>query len=127
MAARVVNTLPEDDEWLYEVKFDGYRALLKNGTRVRIRSRNDKDLTRMYPTVAAAGLRVNADQAVIDGELVAVDAKGHPSFQALQHQLSAAEQYHAAIAYSRPRGNTDPDADPSNSQTITAPFLPTDR
>ena len=42
-------------------------------------------------------------------------------------QLSAAEQYHAAIAYSRPHGNTDPDVDPSNSQTITAPILTTDR
>jgi hypothetical protein len=42
-------------------------------------------------------------------------------------QLSAAEQYHAAIAYSRPRGNTDPDVDPSSSRTITAPALTTDR
>jgi hypothetical protein len=42
-------------------------------------------------------------------------------------QLSAAEQYHAAIAYSRPRGNTDPDVDPSSSRTMTAPALTTDR
>jgi bifunctional non-homologous end joining protein LigD len=42
MAARVVDKLPEGDEWMYEVKFDGYRALLlKNGDRVQIRSRND--------------------------------------------------------------------------------------
>lgn len=45
MAARVVDRLPEGDDWLYEVKFDGYRALLiKDGERVRIRSRNDKDI-----------------------------------------------------------------------------------
>ena len=56
MAARLVDKLPDGPEWLYELKVDGYRALLiKNGNRVEIRSRNDKDLTRMYPTVAAAG------------------------------------------------------------------------
>lgn len=53
MAARVVDELPEGNEWMYEVKFDGYRALLlKTGERVQIRSRNDKDLTSTYPTIA---------------------------------------------------------------------------
>src|SRR6188474_1030634 len=42
----------------------------------------------MYPGVAAAGLRLDADQAVIDGEIVALDARGSPSFQALQHRGS---------------------------------------
>jgi bifunctional non-homologous end joining protein LigD len=97
MAARVVDRLPEGDEWMYEVKFDGYRALLlKNGDRVQIRSRNDKDLTITYPTVAAAGRRLNAPQAVIDGEIVAVDASGRPSFQALQHR-SAHPQHSIAF------------------------------
>lgn len=74
MAARVVDKLPEGDEWMYEVKFDGYRALLlKNGDGIQIKSRNDKDLTSTYPTVAAAARRLNAPQAVIDGEIVAVD------------------------------------------------------
>jgi bifunctional non-homologous end joining protein LigD len=97
MAARVVDKLPEGDDWMYEVKFDGYRALLlKNGDHVQIRSRNDKDLTSTYPSVAAAGRRVRADRAVLDGEIVAVDANGRPSFQALQHR--AAYPGHA-IAY----------------------------
>ncbi|MGH9308954.1 MAG: non-homologous end-joining DNA ligase [Vicinamibacterales bacterium] len=87
MAAQVVDRLPEGDEWIYEVKFDGYRALLmKNGDRVHIRSRNDKDLTRAYPGVRAAGTRLRAETAIIDGEIVAVDAAGRPSFQALQHR-----------------------------------------
>mgnify|MGYP003694516561 CR=1 FL=1 len=64
---------------MYEVKFDGYRALLlKNGERVQIRSRNDKDLTNTYPSVAASGHRLRADQAVLDGEIVAVDAERTP-------------------------------------------------
>jgi bifunctional non-homologous end joining protein LigD len=85
MAARVVDKLPEGDDWIYEVKFDGYRALLiKDGPRLQIRSRNDKDLTQAYPSVATAGRRLLAQQAVIDGEIVAVAANGRPSFQALQ-------------------------------------------
>lgn len=86
MAARLVTTLPEGDEWIYEVKLDGYRALLrKDGTDVQIRSRNDKDLTRAYPSVTAAARSLRADRALLDGEIVAVDAHGRPSFQALQH------------------------------------------
>jgi len=98
MAARIVDKLPEGSGWMYEVKFDGYRALLlKNNDRVWIRSRNDKDLTATYPSVAAAGRRLNADQAVLDGEIVAVDADGHPSFQALQHR--SAHPRHTIVFY----------------------------
>jgi bifunctional non-homologous end joining protein LigD len=98
MAARVVDKLPEGDDWMYEVKFDGYRALLlKDGDNVRIRSRNDKDLTNAYPSVVKAGQRLNATHAVLDGEVVAIDAKGHPSFQALQHR--AAHPGHVIVFY----------------------------
>jgi bifunctional non-homologous end joining protein LigD len=98
MAARVVDTLPEGDEWMYEVKFDGYRALLlKRGDHVQIRSRHDKDLTNTYPSVAASGRRLQAEQAVLDGEIVAVDVNGRPSFQALQHR--AAHPGHSIVFY----------------------------
>jgi bifunctional non-homologous end joining protein LigD len=87
MAAESIAELPEGDDWPYEVKLDGYRALLiKDGDRIQIRSRNDKDLTRMYPRVTVAALKLNADTAVVDGEIVALDAAGKPSFQALQHR-----------------------------------------
>jgi DNA ligase D-like protein (predicted ligase) len=89
MAARLVQRLPEGAAWSYEVKFDGYRALIiKDADHVRIRSRNDKDLTGAYPAVVAAALRLKATQAVVDGEIVALDAEGHPSFQALQHRAA---------------------------------------
>jgi bifunctional non-homologous end joining protein LigD len=89
MAAQVVKKLPEGDDWLYELKFDGYRALIiKDKQRVDLRSRKNKDLTGMYPGLAAAGSRLHADQAVVDGEIVALDAQGSPSFQALQHRGS---------------------------------------
>ena len=71
LAAQVVKTLPEGADWIYELKFDGYRALIiKDGQRVELRSRKNKDLTAMYPGIAAAGLRLSADQAVVDGEIV---------------------------------------------------------
>src|SRR5687767_2666423 len=98
MAAQVVKKLPEGDGWVYELKFDGYRALiLKDGQRVEVRSRKNKDLTRMYPRVAAAGLKLNADQAVADGEIVALDVQGRPSFQALQHRGTHPE--HQVVYY----------------------------
>jgi bifunctional non-homologous end joining protein LigD len=74
MAAQVVDRLPEGDDWIYEVKFDGYRALLiKNAASVQVRSRNNKNLTDAYPALREAGLRLSARTAVVDGEIVAVD------------------------------------------------------
>jgi bifunctional non-homologous end joining protein LigD len=98
MAARLVAALPDGDEWIYEVKFDGYRALLiKAGDQVRIRSRSDKDMTAAYPAVAEAARQLAANSAVVDGEVVAVDASGRPSFQALQHR--SANPQHRIVFY----------------------------
>ena len=98
MAALAVKKLPEGDDWLYELKWDGYRALLiKDGKDVQIRSRNDKDLTAMYPGIAAAGRRQKIKQIVLDGEIVALGADGRPSFQALQHRSS--HQKHQIVYY----------------------------
>ena len=87
MAAQPVKQLPEGPEWLYELKLDGYRALLiKDGARVELRSRNDRNLTRIYPAIAAAGLRLKAERLVLDGEIVALGPDGRPSFRALQQR-----------------------------------------
>jgi bifunctional non-homologous end joining protein LigD len=89
MAAHLVSKLPDGPDWLYEIKWDGYRALLiKDGKRAEIRSRNDKNLTTTYPAISAAVLSLDAEQLVIDGEIVALDPEGRPSFQALQHRGS---------------------------------------
>jgi DNA ligase D-like protein (predicted ligase) len=98
MAALPIKALPEGKEWLYEVKWDGYRALLiKNGEEVQIRSRNNKDLTAMYPTIAAAARRQKIKRIVLDGEIVALGEDGRPSFQSLQH--GSAHPKHEIVFY----------------------------
>lgn len=98
MAAVAVKQLPEGDEWLYEVKFDGYRSLIiRDGSRIELQSRNHKNLTPMYPGIAAAAQKLRAHQAVIDGEIVALDESGRPAFQALQHRSS--RTHHHIVFY----------------------------
>ena len=86
MMAISAATLPAGPDWSYEVKWDGYRTqIVKNGPTVWLASRNLKDITRQFPGIAAAAARVRAADALIDGEVVALDADGRPSFQALHH------------------------------------------
>jgi bifunctional non-homologous end joining protein LigD len=90
MLATQAAALPRGDDWTYEVKFDGYRTIaIKSGKRVTLYSRNLKDVTRMYPSIVAAVATVKHD-VVLDGEVIALDAEGRPSFQALHHQSSPA-------------------------------------
>jgi bifunctional non-homologous end joining protein LigD len=95
MMATLAPALPTGDRWSYEVKWDGYRTLaLKEGTRVRLFSRNLKDVTAIYPSVARTVGELKVPGAIVDGELVAVDEEGRPSFQALHHQSTSAVVYY---------------------------------
>ena len=96
MAATLVNALPEGKEWLYEAKFDGYRAIaIKDTARIRLVSRKGNDLSRNYPNVLTAIRKLRVVSAVIDGEIVAFSDDGRPSFQHLQHRTAGT----AAIRY----------------------------
>lgn len=85
MKARLAEAPPKSKDWIYEIKFDGYRALaFKDGKRTRLLSRNEKDFGDKFPEVAGAVASLAATQAVIDGEIVALDNQGVSSFQLLQ-------------------------------------------
>lgn len=90
MMARAVAELPQGDEWLYEVKWDGYRALaLKHGDSVRLLSRKGNDLAKDFPGIVEAVRGIKAETAALDGEIVALDVEGRPQFQLLQNRASA--------------------------------------
>ena len=84
MKALPVQELPVGD-WLYELKFDGYRALaFKAGKDVRLISRNRTNFDNDYPQLIDALKSLTAKQATIDGEIAALDDQGRASFQRLQ-------------------------------------------
>jgi bifunctional non-homologous end joining protein LigD len=75
------SSLPEGPEWEHELKLDGYRALaFKAGSTVQLRSRNDKDFGDRFPGICAALAALPTD-TVVDGEVVALDHSGRPSFK----------------------------------------------
>src|SRR3954452_2605513 len=81
--------LPQDDgRWAYEIKWDGVRAIgYVDGGRLRLESRNRNDITPRYPELRELGRALGAAQAVLDGEVVAFDEDGRPSFQHLQGRM----------------------------------------
>ncbi|MGH3584613.1 MAG: hypothetical protein ACRDUB_23705, partial [Mycobacterium sp.] len=83
-----LGAMPTDlDAYAYEVKWDGYRALACSaGATFRLCSRNGIDLAERFPEVAAGRRRLQRP-LLVDGELVALDRQGHPSFSALQTRM----------------------------------------
>jgi bifunctional non-homologous end joining protein LigD len=85
MKAVLVENLPKGDDWIYELKFDGVRALgIKRGKKIDLVSRNAKDFTAKFPEVADALKKLPCKEAMLDGEIVALDEEGRSSFQLLQ-------------------------------------------
>ena len=84
MKGKLVDSMPTGD-WVYEIKFDGYRALaLRGGNETRILSRNEKDLGGKFPEIQNSVAALDVQNAIIDGEIVALDDRGRSSFQLLQ-------------------------------------------
>lgn len=84
MQAKPVDSMRPED-WIYEIKFDGYRALtFRSGSETRVLSRNKKDLGSKFPEVKDSIAALDVQDLIIDGEIVALDEKGRSSFQSLQ-------------------------------------------
>ncbi|HEY7109700.1 MAG TPA: DNA ligase D [Nitrososphaeraceae archaeon] len=91
MLAYPVDKAFDNKDWVFEVKWDGVRAIAfkENGKKVRIQSRNGNDITQKYPEISdALGLLpTNIKSVVFDGEIVVLDDKGYPDFQGHQHRM----------------------------------------
>jgi ATP-dependent DNA ligase len=91
MEALLVDALPEGEGWQFEPKWDGFRCLaFKEAGAVRLFAKSGKPLHRFFPEVAAAVAAIDADDFVLDGELV-IPTEDGPSFDALQMRLHPAE------------------------------------
>jgi bifunctional non-homologous end joining protein LigD len=87
MLATLAGAVPEGGEWGYEIKWDGFRGLcFLAGGKVRIESRNGHLLNRQFPELEQVAEAIAADTAIIDGEIVAYDANGRPSFSLMQQR-----------------------------------------
>jgi len=85
MKPKLLDQPPTAGDWLYELKFDGIRALaVKDGVELNLISRNQNELRGRFPEIAEAVKKLAAEDCVIDGEVVALDEEGRSSFQLLQ-------------------------------------------
>jgi bifunctional non-homologous end joining protein LigD len=92
MLATLVDKPFDDPEWVYEVKWDGYRAVaFLNDSAARLVSRNQNDLTEAYPELHGMAAQFKASSAIVDGEIVALDEEGRPSFSMMQQRTGVGE------------------------------------
>src|SRR3979411_863081 len=93
MEARSVDAIPRGPEWEYEPKWDGFRCLLsRRGSKVDLRSKSGEDLTRYFPELVDAALKLKATSFVLDGEIVVPHGKGFSFDDLLQRIHPAASR-----------------------------------
>ena len=102
--AKLVSDLVEGGEWLYEIKYDGVRALaIRDGGSVRIFGRSGIEATANYPEVVLGLSKLPFSRFVLDGEIIAFGPDGRPSFQTLQRRIQARDRGQiAAMALASP-------------------------
>src|SRR5688572_17098894 len=88
MLATLVDRPVAGEDWLFEVKYDGVRILAhRAGTRMALYGRHGQDFTAKYPEVVVALAALPLDRFLLDGEVIALDEAGRPSFQRLQSRM----------------------------------------
>jgi len=94
MKAAIGNLPPDDENWAYEIKWDGYRTLaFVDSGQTRLQSSNLLDVTAKYPELRDFAKSVNAESAIVDGELVVLDKQGRPSFELMQQHATQVAYY----------------------------------
>jgi bifunctional non-homologous end joining protein LigD len=94
MLARTGDLPGDDDRWAYEIKWDGVRAIAYvDGGRLRLEARSGRDITPRYPELRELGRALAGREAVLDGEVVAFDTDGRPSFQRLQSRMHLTSEH----------------------------------
>ena len=94
MECLLVSKLPEGPDWTYEVKLDGYRVqALCDGSQSRLLSKNGKDLASRFPAALRAVSTALPKGSVLDGELVALDPEGRPSFSLIQNSATSGAHF----------------------------------
>jgi bifunctional non-homologous end joining protein LigD len=88
MGAAITETLPKGSDWIFEIKWDGVRALcyIEKST-LTIYTRNKNRCERQYPELQVIPHYIDADQAILDGEIVVLDSKGVSKFEMIQHRI----------------------------------------
>jgi DNA ligase D-like protein (predicted ligase)/DNA ligase D-like protein (predicted polymerase)/DNA ligase D-like protein (predicted 3'-phosphoesterase) len=100
MLARVAGGLPESEDYVYEVKWDGIRAMIAlDEGEVRIHGRNRLDLTRQFPELLKPDAAFRATSALFDGEIVCLDPEGKPNFRDVIHRMQ--QKTEAAVERAR--------------------------
>lgn len=93
MLARHAERPPAGDGWAFELKWDGVRAFVSaRAGEARVLSRHGEDITHRYPELAALGPALAGHDAMLDGEIVAFDTEGRPSFQFLQRRMGLTDE-----------------------------------
>src|SRR5207302_5857690 len=94
MLATLAKGLPNDEElWTFEFKWDGIRAIaFWDGSRLKLETRNLRDVTVSWPELETLGPTLGNRTVILDGEIVAFDDKGMPSFQRLQERMHVASR-----------------------------------
>jgi bifunctional non-homologous end joining protein LigD len=96
MLARAGELPAEDGRWAYEIKWDGVRAIVRyKPGQLRLESRNLNDVTAKYPELRRLDRALGSHSAILDGEIVAFDGEGRPSFSALQQRMQLTSEVQA--------------------------------
>ena len=94
MLARTGDLPGDDENWAYEIKWDGVRAIgYVDGGRLRLQARSGRDITPRYPELRGLGRALAGHEAILDGEVVAFGPEGRPSFQKLQGRMHLTSEH----------------------------------